>query len=105
MLATSRCLDCSNASLALIVVFLFAGVLLVFVLFALNLTISEGTINGLIFYANIIHTNREIFFPSKTTSFFAVFIAWMNLDLGIEVCFYDGMDVYARTWLQFVFPV
>ena len=29
----------------------------------------------------------------------------MNLDLGIEVCFYDGMDMYARTWLQFLFPV
>ena len=104
-LATSRCLECSNTFLALIVVFLLAGMVLVFLLFALNLTISEGTINGMIFYANIVHTNRAIFFPSKTTDFFAVFIAWMNLDLGIEVCFYDGMDMYARTWLQFVFPV
>ena len=104
-MATSRCLECSNAFLALIVVFLFAGMLLVFFLFALNLTISEGTINGVIFYANIVHTNRAIFFTSKATDFFAVFIAWLNLDLGIEVCFYDGMDAYARTWLQFVFPV
>ena len=104
-MATSRCLECSNAFLALIVVFLFAGMLLVFLLFALNLTISEGAINGVIFYANIVHTNRAIFFTSKATNFFAVFIAWLNLDLGIEVCFYDGMDAYARTWLQFVFPV
>ena len=104
-LATSRCLECSNTFLALIVVFLLAGMVLVFLLFTLNLTISEGTINGMIFYANIVHTNRAIFFPSTTTDFFAVFIAWMNLDLGIEVCFYDGMDMYARTWLQFVFPV
>ena len=28
----------------------------------------------------------------------------MNLDLGIETCFFDGMDAYARAWLQFVFP-
>ena len=28
-----------------------------------------------------------------------------NFDLGIEVCFYDGMTNYATTWLQFVFPV
>lgn len=34
-----------------------------------------------------------------------VFIAWMNFDLGIPTCFYDGMDAYALTWLQFVFPV
>ena len=104
-LATSRCLECSKTFLTLIVVFLLAGMVLVFLLFTLNLTISEGTINGMIFYGNIVHTNRAIFFPSTTTDFFAVFIAWMNLDLGIEVCFYDGMDMYSRTWLQFVFPV
>ena len=34
-----------------------------------------------------------------------VFIAWLNLDLGIETCFYDGMDAYAFTWLQFLFPL
>ena len=33
-----------------------------------------------------------------------MFIAWVNLDLGIETCFYDGMDAYERTWLQFIFP-
>ena len=29
----------------------------------------------------------------------------MNLDLGIETCFFDGMDAYTKAWLQFVFPV
>ena len=28
-----------------------------------------------------------------------------HLDLGIETCFYDGMDAYVKTWLQFVFPI
>ena len=36
--------------------------------------------------------------------FWAFFIAWLNLDLGIETCLYDGMDAYAKTWLQFLFP-
>ena len=27
------------------------------------------------------------------------------LDLGIETCFYDGMDAYVKTWLQFVCPI
>ena len=31
--------------------------------------------------------------------------SWMSLDLGIETCFYDGMDMYSKAWLQFVFPV
>ena len=62
-------------------------------------------INGLIFYANIIQANHSVFFPSKEHSdVLSVFIAWMNLDLGIETCFYDGMTMYAFTWLQFLFP-
>ena len=31
------------------------------------MTVSEGTINGFIFYANIIHINRAIFFPNEST--------------------------------------
>ena len=33
-----------------------------------------------------------------------VFLSWINLDFGIEVCFYSGMDVYQKTRLQFVSP-
>ena len=31
--------------------------------------------------------------------------AWLNLDFGIETCFFNGLDAYNKTWLQFVFPV
>ena len=33
-----------------------------------------------------------------------IFIAWMNLDLGISTCFYNGLDSFSYIWLQFVFP-
>ena len=33
-----------------------------------------------------------------------VFIAWLNLDLGIDVCPYTGMDAYIKQRLQVVFP-
>ena len=32
-------------------------------------------------------------------------IAWLDLDFGIETCFYNGMNTFSKTWLQFVFPV
>ena len=60
--------------------------------------------NGLIFYANVIQVNRFNFFPPGKANILTVFIAWLNLDLGIEMCFYDGMTTYAFTWLQFLFP-
>ena len=77
---------------------------LVILLLILRLTLAVGTTNGLTFYANIVAVNRALFFPSDETNILTVFIAWMNLDLGIETCFFDGMDAYAKTWLQFVFP-
>ena len=105
-LGTSKCmLQCSNKFLLLLVPFALAGLALVFVLTQLNLTVSEGTLNGLILYANIVHSNRAIFFPDGHSSPATVFIAWINLDLGIETCFFNDMDTYAKTWLQFLFPL
>ena len=103
-LGSLHCLPCSNAYLALIIPFALAGIALVIILFLLRLTVAVGTLNGLIFYANIIQANHQTFFPRETISFFTVFIAWLNLDLGIETCFFDGMDIYAYSWLQFLFP-
>ena len=104
---TSRCKKCSNLWILGILSGTFiAGVLLVGITSTLNLTVSTGTVNGLIFYANIVRVSQAAFFPSEiTSSFLNVFIAWLNLDLGIEVCFYDGLDAYAKTWLQFAFPI
>ena len=103
-LGNLHCLPCSNDYLALILPFALAGIALVALLLLLRLTVSAGTINGLIFYANIVQANTSFFFPAGESNILTVFIAWLNLDLGIETCFYDGMTTYAYTWLQFVFP-
>jgi len=58
-----------------------------------------------VFYANIVEINRTLFLPVETTDVLSVFIAWLNLDFGVETCFYNGMDAYSKTLLQFVFPV
>jgi predicted outer membrane repeat protein len=106
VLGTSNCKRCSNVWLLLIVIFALAGILLVAGLLILNITVSSGTINGLIFYANIVRANTATFFPDKTANtFLSWFIAWLNLDVGIETCFYDGLDAYTKTWLQFLFPL
>ena len=105
VLGSSKCLHCSNLYLLLVIAFALAGLILVIFLIVCNLTVSEGMINGLVFYANVVHRNRSIYFPSTDANPLAVFIAWLNLDLGIETCFYNGMDAYTKAWLQFVFPV
>ena len=47
-------------------------------------------------YANIVLVNRAQLFPSGETNILTEFIAWVNLDLGIEMCFYDGVDAYYK---------
>ena len=100
--SSSRCVQCSNKYLALLVAFAFAGVLLVAFILILNMTVAIGTIHGLIFYANIVGANSAVFLPSESALSF--FVSWVNLDLGIETCFYDSMDSYAKVLLQLVFP-
>ena len=81
------------------------GIALVFLLLVCKMTVATGTLSGLVFYANIVGVNRTIFLPMASPDVFSVFIAWLNLDFGIQSCFYNGMDVYSKMWLQFVFPV
>ena len=108
-LASSRCVPCHTHWPVVFVVILLAaaiaGILLVTALLALNMTVSVGLINGFIFYANIVSAGSSIFFSSSEPSFPSVFVAWLNLDIGIDVCFIDGLDAYAKTWLELAFPV
>ena len=104
VLGTSHCDQCNNSHLALLILFAVIGVALVFLLLVCKLTVATGTLSGLVFYANIVGMNRTIFLPEESPAL-SVFIAWLNLDFGIVTCFYNGMDAYSKTWLQFVFPV
>ena len=103
MLGSSQCEHCSNVYLLLVLLFAILGILLVFVLFAINITVTDGTINAFIFYVNIVSINDTIFFPLHQFSY--VFISIANLDLGMKTCFYNGMDDYAKMWLQLAFPL
>ena len=105
ILGSSSCKLCSNKYISLLIVFVLAGITLVVFLVVTNLTVSTGCISGLLFYANIIKMNEALFFPPSSYNVISMFVSWINLDLGIETCFFDGMDNYVYTWLQFVFPL
>ena len=105
VLGTSQCRKCTNIYFLLLIPFAVMGVALVFLLLICKLTVAKGTLSGLLFYANIVGVNRTTFLSVESTDALPVFIAWLNLDFGIETCFYDGIDAYSKTWLQFVFPV
>ena len=103
---SSRCLKCSNVFIILIsVIVILAGIGLVIILYLLNLTVTVGTINGIIFYANIVSINDSVFLVNERVfKPLRLFISFTNLDLGIETCFYNSMSSYAKMWLQLFFP-
>ena len=108
-LGSSRCLPCHGywpAVLAAIVLAaVVAGILLVIILLILNMTVAVGLINGLIFYANIMAAISTVLLPSSEPSFPTVFVGWLNLDIGFDVCIFDGFDAYCKLWLQLAFPI
>jgi len=102
MFASSQCQHCSSIYLLLTVPIAIAGILLVLILFILNFTVTDGTINVLLLYVNIAGINSTVLFQTFTPVY--IFTSLANLDLGIQTCFYDGMDDYAKIWLQLAFP-
>ena len=61
MLGSNCCGTCSNWYLFLLPLFALAGIVLVAVLMFLNLSVSVGTINGLLFYVNMVKLSDKDF--------------------------------------------
>jgi len=100
---SSQCKKCSNIYLFIMMPIAVAGIMLVIVLFVLNLTVTNGTINTFIFYINVITMNYSTLLPNCHSPI-CVLLSMFNLDLGIETCFYNNMSNYSKTCLQLAFP-
>ena len=107
-LSSSRCLLCPNYWPALLIIItlatILAGIALVALLLMLNMTVAIGTLNGLIFYANVVYAYKSILLPFKEINFVTVFLSWLNLEMGIDTCYFPGMDTYVKIWIQLAFP-
>jgi len=99
---SSRCMECTNLHILITIIVIVAGIVLVVLLYLLNLTVTKG----IIFYANIVSINDSVFLINDNVfKPLRAFISFANLDLGIETCFYNEMDSYAKMWLQLFFPL
>ena len=108
-LGSSQCLSCRDnwpiLFAAITLTGLLAGIGLTVVILVLNLTVAVGTVNGVLFYANILAASRSTFLPLRRPNFAAGLISLLNLELGFDTCYLEGMDAYIKTWLQLVFPL
>ena len=111
---SADCKQCSNLWLLTIVIYAFAGPLLIYLLYALNLTLTIGMINGIIFYAqiNIIlselklsTTEHDALSVLYSTSKGLISLINLSLNFNYPICLYNGMTNLMKSGLSLVFPV
>ena len=116
-LGSSRCIQCSENwrrdLIGTVVAAFIAGIALVILMLALNMAVAVGTLNGILFYAHIVAANAETYLlPFISPDFVTVFISWLNLEIGFDICFLDSrpdtmsfndFHVY-KALLQLAFP-
>ena len=113
---SNECAKCSNWWLLTLIVYGLAGPLLIYLLYALNLTLTTGKLNGIIFYSQMLHnTNALVRYHNAVTHGFVKFIFLcsrgilllinLNVSFNIPLCFYDGMTELWKSGLGLVFPV
>ena len=106
LLGSNRCELCNHKyNLTLIILFSALGIILVAFLLLLNFTVSQGSLNGIFFFGNVVQLYQPILSREGAYPFFNQVLSWFNLDFGVEMCFFDGMDNYSKTWLQYAFPL
>lgn len=108
-MGTTHCIKCPSYWRAIllinILVGVFSGLIILIILFGFNVTVATGTINGLIFYANIVLALNRTFLPFVHPNFFTVFISMLNSEFRLERCLYNGVDAYAKVWLSLLLPL
>ena len=111
-LGNSHCIQCSKNWLqdlmGIVVAAFIAGIVLVIFMLALNMTVAVGSLNGILFFAHIVGNSSTYFLPFTTPNFATVFISWLNLGVGFDICFYQTIPLIAaqlyKVLLEFVFP-
>ena len=82
------------------------GIGLISVFGSLRISIADGYLNGILFFSNVITLFSPVFsVQSETLKSLLRLFSWLNLNIGFEYCFYEGMTALQQSTLSFVFPV
>ena len=110
---SQKCMHCSNKWIWTVLVQVALGPIVIYLLYALRLTLTTGTLNGIIFYAQamnggltdllLLHSDNIVL--TVAGNFVNGFLSLLNLNLGFPLCLYDGMTELWKTGLHLVFPI
>ena len=108
---STECRQCSNWWLWTLVLYAVAGPLLIYLLYTLRLTLTTGTFNGIIFYAqaaNLGILDMLSIYSRKmgiVREILIVLLSVLNLGLGFPLCFYNEMTELWKACFSLLFPL
>ena len=106
-IGSSGCIKCPKSwpglVIAIIVYIIFFGMIMVAVIVVLDLTVAKGTINGVLFYANVVGSSSNIFLKVESTKVLTIFLNFLNVTIGFDACFSERMNATLKTWLGLLF--
>jgi transcription initiation factor TFIID subunit 2/histone acetyltransferase MYST3 len=109
---TTDCRVCSSWWAFTLILYGIAGLLLVFLLYILRLTLTTGTLNGIIFFSQALYCgafdlmklHHEENMPI-ITQICQILLSLLSLNLGFPICFLNEMSMLLKTGLTLIFPL
>ena len=112
------CIRCSNWWLLTLIIYGVAGPALIYLLYAMKLTLTTGKINGIILYAQVISIGRlgiqlytiKDYGFTRLKSYFnivtgLIFLINLSINFSLSLCLYDGMTELWKSGIGLMFPV
>ena len=100
---SDECKKCSNWWLLMIIVYTISGPILIYLLYALKLTLTTGTLNGIIFFVQVIGVFDLR--PSPYTIASTLVKSIILLEPNFSLCFYDGMTEIMKSFFCALYPL
>ena len=100
---SNECKECSNWWLLMIIVYAVSGPVLIYLLYALRLTLTIGTLNGIIFCAQMIAVIDLR--PSLYTIASTFVKSILLLEPNFSLCFYNGMTEIKKSIFGILYPI
>uniref|UniRef100_A0A1X7TQ39 TRP C-terminal domain-containing protein n=1 Tax=Amphimedon queenslandica TaxID=400682 RepID=A0A1X7TQ39_AMPQE len=100
---SSECRQCSNWWLLMLLVYVPAGPLIIYLLYALKLTLTTGTLNGIIFCIQIFGFFNPPSINLKEMNWLVS--GWIDTQLSHPLCLYNGMTNLWKQGLSTVYQI
>ena len=100
---SNECKRCSNWWLLMIIVYTISGPMFIYLLYALKLTLTTGTLNGIIFCAQLFEVInvRPSHYNIASTLVKTILLFKSNFSL----CFFNGMTEIKKSFFGILYPI